>query len=59
VHDEGCEKWDALSNCGRWREKCDSRYDGIEDEEVGKKSCTHCFQSFRVLGSPSYSNPWQ
>jgi len=58
VHDEGCEKWYALSDCAKWRGRCDSGYDGIEDEEVGKKSCTHCFHSFHVLGSSQCSNPW-
>jgi len=52
VHGEGCEKRDALSDCVKCRGRSDGGYDGIEDEEVGKKSCTHCFHSFRVVGSP-------
>jgi len=56
VHDEGCEKWDVLSDCARWRGRCDSGYDGIEHEEVGKISCTHCFHSFCVGGLPPCLN---
>jgi len=49
VHDEGCEKRDALSDCARWRARYDSKYDEIEDDEVDKKSCTHCFHSFHIV----------